>query len=61
MPGTFVLPPDSHSQADKNKPTVEVDVKVAGRRFWGFIDGRGQMKNAEVADVIDKLRVLKAA
>jgi hypothetical protein len=42
-------------------PSVEVDVKVVGRRFWGFTDGRSQMKTAEMVDVIDKLRDLKAA
>lgn len=42
-------------------PAVEVDVKVAGRRFWSFTDGRDHLKNAEVVDVIDKLRGLKAA
>lgn len=42
-------------------PSVEVDVQVAGRRFWGFTDNHGQMKAAEMADVIDKLRDLKAA
>ncbi|KAG6850833.1 hypothetical protein H0H93_008136 [Arthromyces matolae] len=40
-------------------PVLEVDVKVAsGRRFWRLSDGK--MKSAEVADVIGKLRGLKA-
>ncbi|RDB29087.1 hypothetical protein Hypma_015357 [Hypsizygus marmoreus] len=47
-------------EMENRPPTVEVDVKVAGRRFWSFSDGR-QMKTAEVADVIDQLRGLRAA
>ncbi|KAG5644740.1 hypothetical protein DXG03_007869 [Asterophora parasitica] len=44
---------------DLDAPVVEVDVKVAGRRFWGLADG--EMKNADVVDVLDKLRGLKAS
>ncbi|KAF8078455.1 hypothetical protein FPV67DRAFT_1775657 [Lyophyllum atratum] len=55
---TFVLPPTPKQDAAA-MPMVEVDVKVAERRFWGLADG--EMKNAEVADVINKLRGLKAA
>lgn len=55
-------PPPPVAKVEKyNLPSVEVDVQVAGRRFWGFTDNRGQMKAAEMADVIDKLRDLKAA
>ncbi|KAG6845992.1 hypothetical protein H0H87_011040 [Tephrocybe sp. NHM501043] len=42
-----------------NTPVLEVDIKVAGRRFWGLRDG--EMKSADVADVIGKLRGLRAA
>ncbi|KAG6878426.1 hypothetical protein C0993_007027 [Termitomyces sp. T159_Od127] len=42
---------------DINNPVVEVDVKVVGRRFWGLSDGG--IKNADVADVIGKLRGLR--
>ncbi|KAG6901899.1 hypothetical protein C0995_006737 [Termitomyces sp. Mi166 len=37
---------------------VEVDVKIVGRRFWGLSDG--EIKTADVADVIGKLRGLRA-
>ncbi|SJL06009.1 uncharacterized protein ARMOST_09345 [Armillaria ostoyae] len=39
---------------------VQVDVQVTGRRFWGF-DGGYTTREADMADVIDKLRCLKAA
>lgn len=57
---TFVVPSTpKQDAATVVPPMVEVDVKVAGRRFWGLADG--EMRNAEVAEVIDKLRGLKAA
>lgn len=56
--GTPAPPPSVETY---DLPSAEVDVQVAGRRFWGFTDNRGQMKAAEMADVIDKLRDLKAA
>ncbi|KAF5377558.1 hypothetical protein D9615_005261 [Tricholomella constricta] len=57
---TFVVPSTPKEAITSiDAPVVEVDVKVAGRRFWGLADG--ELKNAEVADVIDKLRGLKAS
>ncbi|KAK0246078.1 hypothetical protein EDD85DRAFT_783791 [Armillaria nabsnona] len=47
----------------EERPThdhVQVDVQVTGRRFWGF-DGGYTTREADMADVIDKLRCLKAA
>jgi len=38
----------------------EVAVKVSNRRFWSFSDGPGEMKPVDMADVISKLRDLKA-
>ncbi|KAG6832484.1 hypothetical protein H0H92_001530 [Tricholoma furcatifolium] len=49
----------SSSAMASRVPILDVDVKVTGRRFWGLADG--EMKSAEVADVIHKLRGLKAA
>jgi len=40
-------------------PGVRVDVKMSGRRFWG--DGHGTLRDADIVDVIDKLRDLKAS
>ncbi|THU91773.1 hypothetical protein K435DRAFT_968020 [Dendrothele bispora CBS 962.96] len=40
-------------------PGVRVDIKTSGRRFWG--DGHGTVRDADIADVIDKLRDLKAS
>ncbi|KAG5654753.1 hypothetical protein H0H81_003761 [Sphagnurus paluster] len=58
---TFVAStPTQLLPTNTDSPILEVGVKVAaGRRFWGLSDG--QMKNAEVADVLDKLRGLKAS
>ncbi|KAJ7225790.1 hypothetical protein GGX14DRAFT_318659, partial [Mycena pura] len=36
---------------------VEVDVKVSGRRFWGFGD---RPKDSDMHEAIQKLRGLKA-
>ncbi|GLB36308.1 hypothetical protein LshimejAT787_0305960 [Lyophyllum shimeji] len=57
---TFVMPAAPKQDTSRvPPPVVEVDVKVAGRRFWGLADS--ELKTADVADVIDKLRGLKAA
>jgi choline kinase len=41
--------------------SMQVDVKVSGPpRFWGIVDGRRDMKEASMDDVIGKLRVMKA-
>ncbi|KAK0208589.1 hypothetical protein DFS33DRAFT_1380098 [Desarmillaria ectypa] len=45
---------------EQSTPDVQVDVQVTGRRFWGF-DGGYTTREADIADVIDKLRCLKAA
>lgn len=57
-----LLPPGtqrtySGSSDNVDNAAVEVDVKVVGRRFWGLSDG--EMKNADVVDVIGKLRGLR--
>ncbi|KAG6842526.1 hypothetical protein C0991_000052 [Blastosporella zonata] len=60
-----MLPPLSNQKSFAanvtiNPPVpVEVNVKIAGRRFWGLLDR--EMKNADVIDVIDELRELRAA
>jgi hypothetical protein len=38
---------------------VRVDVKMSSRRFWG--DAHGTVRDADMVDVIDKLRGLKAS
>ncbi|KAJ3883049.1 hypothetical protein F5051DRAFT_424487 [Lentinula edodes] len=40
------------------EPSVQVGVRTNTRRFWG---GRGNLKEAEVGDVIPKLRELRAS
>lgn len=51
------LPESTH-----HHPTVAVDVKMSGPgRFWGFADGRRNLKEADMVDVIDKLRGMKAS
>jgi hypothetical protein len=42
---------------------VEVNVKLAGRRFWGFSPNRPEYRYADTNDaiVIDQLRTLKAS
>ncbi|KAG7450350.1 uncharacterized protein BT62DRAFT_927662 [Guyanagaster necrorhizus] len=45
---------------ERSTPDVQVDVQITGRRFWGF-DGGHTTREADMADVIDKLRYLKAA
>jgi hypothetical protein len=41
--------------------SVQVDVKVSSpARFWGIVDGRRDMKEANMDDVIGKLREMKA-
>ncbi|KAJ3844096.1 hypothetical protein F5878DRAFT_178484 [Lentinula raphanica] len=40
------------------EPSVQVGIKTNSRRFWG---GRGNLKEAEVGDVISKLRELRAS
>jgi len=41
--------------------SVQVDVKVSGpARFWGIVDGRRDMQEANMDDVIGKLREMKA-
>lgn len=38
---------------------AEVDVKINGPSgFWGFVDGRHQMKEADPQDVMRRLRAL---
>ncbi|KAF9044871.1 hypothetical protein BDZ89DRAFT_165000 [Hymenopellis radicata] len=39
---------------------MHVDVRVSGGRFWGFDHG-GKTKEADMNDVMDKLRGLKAS
>lgn len=53
---TTASPIEEHPTHDH----VQVDVQVTGRRFWGF-DGGYTTREADMADVIDKLRCLKAA
>jgi hypothetical protein len=46
----------------KQSTPREVDVKVSSRTgFWRFSVGQSQLKNADVADVMERLRTLKAA
>ncbi|KAK0465411.1 uncharacterized protein EV420DRAFT_1760093 [Desarmillaria tabescens] len=52
--------PPIEEQVERPTPDVQVDVQVTGRRFWGF-DGGYTTREADIADVIDKLRCLKAA
>jgi hypothetical protein len=50
-PAVYTEPPSSMS----------VDVKMSGpARFWGIMDGRQNMQDATVGDVISKLREMKA-
>lgn len=50
-PDIYTEPPSSMS----------VDVKMSGpARFWGIMDGRQNMQDATVGDVISKLREMKA-
>lgn len=53
---TTASPIEQHPPHDH----VQVDVQITGRRFWGF-DGGHTTREADMADVIDKLRCLKAA
>jgi hypothetical protein len=40
---------------------MAVDVKMSGpARFWGMMDGRRSMKDANMDDVIGRLREMKA-
>ncbi|KAJ3813645.1 hypothetical protein F5876DRAFT_5396, partial [Lentinula aff. lateritia] len=62
MPGRAVEPMHHISPSEKwepvrVEPSVQVGVRTNTRRFWG---GRGNLKEAEVGDVIPKLRELRA-
>jgi len=38
-----------------------VDIKMSGRTGrWGIVDGRRSMRDADMGDVISKLREMKA-
>jgi hypothetical protein len=51
------LEPNTHTTSS----SVQVDVKVSGpARLWGIVDGRRDMKEANMDDVIGKLREMKA-
>jgi hypothetical protein len=52
----------THIRSDSiEEENVAVDVRVTGRgRFWGLSDGQRNLQNADVVDVIDKLRGLRA-
>ena len=42
--------------------SVEVDIKMSGpARFWGMVDGRKNMTDASMNDVIGRLREMKAS
>ena len=41
--------------------SVQIDVKMTGRRFWAFDAERERTKEADITDVMDRLRLLKAA
>lgn len=55
-------PRSSGSGMHTRTPTsVEVDIKMSGRTgLWGIVDGRRNMKEADMGDVINKLREMKA-
>lgn len=52
-------PPRMPSRTPASKDEVGVKISAPGR-FWGLSDGR-RMRDAQMIDVIDKLRDLKAA
>lgn len=52
----YVPPPPLIPPMDTD---VQVDVKVSRSRFWGF-DGGEKTREADMNDVIDRLRGLKA-
>jgi hypothetical protein len=46
----------------KEDSTVQVDIKISGRnRLWGLADGRNNLREVDIVDARDKLRILKAA
>ncbi|KAF5337084.1 hypothetical protein D9611_003325 [Ephemerocybe angulata] len=69
VPPTLHLSPSSdislESPPARSQPLqdVEVNIKVAGRRFWGLSPERGKYRNVQTSDaiVIDQLRTLKAS
>jgi len=46
----------------RTPPTsIEVDVKMSGRTgLWSIVDGRRSTRDADMGDVINKLREMKA-
>ncbi|KAF9270380.1 hypothetical protein L218DRAFT_993001 [Marasmius fiardii PR-910] len=50
----------SYRESPQTIPTVQVDIAMKSRRFWGSGDERWTCKDADMLDVIDKLRDLKA-
>ncbi|KAF5374759.1 hypothetical protein D9758_000124 [Tetrapyrgos nigripes] len=55
----FARDNDFSPGSDLSGAGVRVDVKMSSRRFWG--DGHGTVRDADMVDVIDKLRGLKAS
>ncbi|KAF8649811.1 hypothetical protein AX16_005576 [Volvariella volvacea WC 439] len=58
-----VTPAVSRLDQDEDQMTPkDVDIKIGrrSRRFWNFGEGEGQMKDADISEVIEHLRGLKA-
>ncbi len=53
-------PPPLMPTLERTGSDVQVDVRMSGGRFWGFDHG-GKTKEADMSDVMDKLRGLKAS
>ncbi|KAL0072126.1 hypothetical protein AAF712_001049 [Marasmius tenuissimus] len=50
----------SYRPSSQSSPAVQVDIAMKGRRFWGGGDERWTYKDADMVDVIDRLRDLRA-
>ncbi|KAG7099376.1 hypothetical protein E1B28_001232 [Marasmius oreades] len=60
LPTSDLVSHPSYRPPPQTMPTVQVDIAMKSRRFWGNGDDRWTYKDANMLDVIDKLRDLKA-
>ncbi|KAL0580316.1 hypothetical protein V5O48_001733 [Marasmius crinis-equi] len=60
LPISDLVSHSSYRPSPQSNPAVQVDITMKSRRFWGSGDERWTHKDADMVDVIDKLRDLRA-
>ncbi|KAK1223815.1 hypothetical protein PQX77_013339 [Marasmius sp. AFHP31] len=60
LPISDLVSHTSYRPSSQSSPAVQVDIAMKGRRFWGSGDERWTYKDADMVDVIDRLRDLRA-